>query len=559
MPTEPVTSAPRQFWFQPSWPDLLAGGLLLVGVVLRTVLYLSNRSLWNDEYQLVRNILRRSPGGLLQPLDYDQGAPVGFLLVEKLAAWLFGDHAYAFRLVPFLAGLASLVLFFVIARSYLRPTAFPVAVGLFALNYPLIYYAAETKQYATDVAITLLLHLFALRFMGEGGRSRALTVSFAVVSGLSVWFSHPAIFTLAGLGVVLGSIFLLQKDGKRVLALLGVCLTFSLSFLGCYVFSLRNLRGNDYLMDFWKEGFPPLPPASVSDLLWFPRTLLAVLNHPVGFPIVSLGVVAVVAGALTLYQDRKPLNLHLVPMVFTLLAAALHAYPFAERLILFLVPSVLLVLAAGLDRMRHDLARTSRLRGEPLVPLVGAFFFLLFPLVYLLRGAALVPICLRTGSFFWTIALFLGLLVLWGAQQRRRIGRLPLPNKVTIGCLLLAGVLEGASFFGHLSDYVMPDWSDIAAVVEEQRTPGEPVVLTEWDAMTLHFYLEPSHEPEPDSPLITIDDFRSQIARTGAPPACLVVCSECPERIASLSIGRALLEAPGHQFRVLRYEAAITR
>lgn len=563
MKPEPDTLPPHQRWFQ-SWPDRLAGGLLLVGVVLRAMLYLNNKSLWNDEYQLVRNLLSRSFGGLFQPLEHDQGAPVGFLLLEKLVIRLVGTHEYGFRLLPFLAGMASLVLFFVIARHVLRPTAFPVAVGLFALNYPLIYYAAETKQYATDVAITLLLHLLALRFMArdatsnlDGSGLRSLTIAFAVVGGVAVWFSHPAIFTLAGLGVVLGSISLLQKDGRRFKALSGICLTFSLSFLACYAFSLRNLQRNDYLLDFWEAGFPPLPPTAVADLLWFPKTLLAVLAHPVGFPIVSLGVVALIAGIVTLYGDRKPLNLHLAPIVFTLLAAALHAYPFAERLILFLVPSFLLVLAAGLDRLRDDLARTSRLGGEPAVPLVGAFFFLLFPLPYLLRGFTLAPICLRTGSFFWTTTLFLGLLVLWGAQHSRRIGRNTLPVKVTVGCLLLAGVLEGATFSGQLAHYVMPEWRHLATVVEQKREQGEPVVLTEWDAMTLHFYLGPGPEPEPDSPLITIDDFRSQIASTGAPPACLVVCSKCPERIASLTADEVMLDAPAHQFRVLRYRAAI--
>ena len=37
---------------------------------------------------------------MFQPLDYDQGAPIGFLLVEKLFNLILGKHEFALRLFP---------------------------------------------------------------------------------------------------------------------------------------------------------------------------------------------------------------------------------------------------------------------------------------------------------------------------------------------------------------------------------------------------------------------------------------------------------------------------
>ena len=85
---------------------------------------LHNRSLWADEAVLALNIVNRSYWELLQPLDYEQGAPVGFLLVEKLAIGVFGNNEYALRLFPLLSGIISLFLFYILAKYVFKSKQF---------------------------------------------------------------------------------------------------------------------------------------------------------------------------------------------------------------------------------------------------------------------------------------------------------------------------------------------------------------------------------------------------------------------------------------------------
>jgi len=130
--------------------------IICFGIVLRLRQYLFNRSLWLDEALLTLNIISRSFLELLQPLDYRQGAPIGFLFLEKLAVQLFGNSEYVLRLFPFLCGIISLFLFYKVATHYINIKAVLIALGLFAISGWLVYYSSEVKQYSSDVAIVLL-------------------------------------------------------------------------------------------------------------------------------------------------------------------------------------------------------------------------------------------------------------------------------------------------------------------------------------------------------------------------------------------------------------------
>ena len=163
----------------------LIWGIVGFGITLRIVQYFHNRSLWLDEAMLALNIIDRSFAQLVMPLDYNQGAPIGFLLTEKLFVEIFGRSEYVLRLFPLLCGVISLFLFVNVARHFLELKSLVVATGIFAISYKLIFYSSDVKQYSSDVAIALALYALALHIQATG-LNATKSVAFGMIGRVSL-------------------------------------------------------------------------------------------------------------------------------------------------------------------------------------------------------------------------------------------------------------------------------------------------------------------------------------------------------------------------------------
>ncbi len=337
--------------------------IIVYGAVLRLTQYLSNRSLWLDEARLALNIVNRSFVQLLKPLDYDQGAPIGFLMLERSAVKVFGSGEYALRFFPFLSGVISLLLFYWLARQFVSPKAVTIALGLFALSAPLIYFSSEAKQYSCDMAIAVLLSSSAIYCA-----SRKLTLWRVIIWGLlgaaSIWFSHPAAFVLAGVAM---SLALFARGGKRWSRIGTFSIAFSLwalSFGICYWLFLRHLSAEQSLLDYWNFSFPPHHFFSVAAVEWFTGTFFSVFQYPVGLELSGIAAFAFLVGCIAMFSNkRQEFSILMSPIIVTLLAAWVHKYPFNGRLLLFAVPALLLVIAEGVNWVRSKAAEA---------PVIGA-------------------------------------------------------------------------------------------------------------------------------------------------------------------------------------------
>jgi len=326
--------------------------VLLVGVGLRAAALGGGRNLWIDESMLALNLVGRDAAGLLTPLDWNQGAPVGYLLASKAVVAQLGASEWALRLLPFAASLLGLVGFaWVAPRLVPRPAAL-LAVALLALSPVMVSYSAECKQYATDAALTVGLFAAAAGLLtGDGGARRWAVL--AAAGAAAVWFSHPAAFVLGGVGMALLAESAINRDRRRFLAAAATSAAWLVSFAACYMLFTRQLRGNDFLMGYWAGHFLPLPPRNAGDLAWLAEHYFGPFSMPgglAGSEIRAGGLAAVffAVGMWNLARSRWPVAVAVaLPGLLALLASGFHAYPFAGRLLLFLVPLMVLGVAAG--------------------------------------------------------------------------------------------------------------------------------------------------------------------------------------------------------------------
>jgi len=335
-----VHSYSPRYW--PGW----ACGIIALGTVLRLRQFFTDRSLWFDEAALALNVIHRSFAGLFKPLDYHQGAPVGFLVLEKLASKLIGTGEVALRTLPLIAGIAALFVFFQVAKLYVSGKAVPLALFLFAVCDSLVYYSSEAKQYSSDVLITLLLLWTAVKIASSSLTTSRL-VGFGVAGALAVWFSHSASLVLAGVGVTLLVAAAKSRDWPRVTRLLSLLAVWAASFAACYVLSLRPLSHDAILLNYWGHAFPPHSDSFLAMLSWLSDKFIAAFADPASlFPIV--GAALFCAGCWQMMRRRRiAFWLVVTPLLMLLLASLVHRYPLQGRLLLFITPILLLVISEG--------------------------------------------------------------------------------------------------------------------------------------------------------------------------------------------------------------------
>jgi len=369
------------------WAQLLSLAFVGLGLLLRAIQYFADRSQWTDETMLSTNIVDRSLHQLMTgPLTLGQSAPLGFLAVEKLLTLLMGPSDMALRLFPFIATLAGLVAFHFLTGRVLQRWSQPLAVALFALAAPLISYAGQVKQYASDVAIVLLLLLMALPIQQRGLTRRQ--AGWAAAAGfVAAWFSQGAVLTLAGLSVVLlWGAWRQRRSGlpefglQRVLPVAAIWMIGGLA-ASAVAWLKMSPAMRDYLHRFWSPGFMPRPLWSMAALQWPVRALGALFGRgssaSLNYLVPPFYVVLSLVGLFLLARRiRARAALVLSPLVVTFAAAVLHQYPFYDRLILFLVPIFLLGLAEAIG----CLVGLAQRRVGPV--LGGAVLLLGLPLAY---------------------------------------------------------------------------------------------------------------------------------------------------------------------------------
>jgi 4-amino-4-deoxy-L-arabinose transferase-like glycosyltransferase len=322
-----------------------------LGAALRLRQYLYGRSLWVDEAFLSLNVAQRSFGGLVDPLGWDQTAPLLFLWLEKAAVTLFGVNEYALRLVPLLTGLLLIPAMFALGKRLLGRPAGVVAATIAALSPLLIRYANEADSYSVDALVTAVLAILTLHVLDSPEDGRAW-LWLALAGAFGVAASTPSVFVLAGVGAALLAAPAVRRSPR------GLARTVALGALWCVLFGLvyflvlRPAASSEFLRQFFGPAFldPGAPNfrSRLVEAVW--RTVHPTIylpSIPVAAKALVLGVAA--AGLVSLSRRRGAATaaLFALPFAGAYAAAIVEQYPIVQRTMLFAAPLLIVLLIAG--------------------------------------------------------------------------------------------------------------------------------------------------------------------------------------------------------------------
>ena len=365
---------------------MLTWFLLLAGLAWRFLRYALRFPLWGDEAFLAINLLTRDFKGLIGSLEYNQIVSAGFMWLELVVVKLLGGSEYALRLLPFLSGLAALILFWKWVSEILPKREVLLAVGIFAGSYYLVRHGTELKPYALDVLLAILFNWLVWKIVQQKPRL-IFCLIVSILCLLGPWISYPFIFISGGQIVFLGILAVKNRSNFQLTfsAVLGVLLSFS--FLSLYLFHIfpQSQQAHEYFSEWmeWNRAFPP-----ISEPWMIPWWLLKVhMGLMMAYPIGSdrggsiISFLLVLLGLATLWRrgDRKLLGFLLAPLGVAFLAACLQKYPYGTtaRTMLYLAPAFCLLMGVGLMEALKICLPKRRVRVG-MVLAAGVFFIILF-------------------------------------------------------------------------------------------------------------------------------------------------------------------------------------
>ncbi len=325
--------------------------VIVSGILLATINYIYNRSLWVDESMLALNIVNKSYADLLKPLDNIQVAPIGFLYLEKTLVLLFGGYDWVLRIVPFVSYLFCIPLLYILAKKLdFDNTTSLFATALFSINITLLSYSSEVKQYSSDILISLLLVLTSLDFIQSEIQSKKRIILYSLIGSILVWFSNVSVIILFTMGLYcLYRIY--NTFDKKFVPIIIPILCWGVSFLAYYFLFAHKNPVVALMKEYWAGVggvFMPLNIFSKEFYIFLFNQTNLFFEFSLGFGSTWLFPCALFGLGLFALRKRKDiLYILLFPMITHLLLSSLKLYPFDTRLVLYLIPYFVMVISMG--------------------------------------------------------------------------------------------------------------------------------------------------------------------------------------------------------------------
>jgi len=347
---------------------LFVVGWYLLLIVLH---YFNQRPLWNDEYCIFCNIHDRSVADFFAgPLTHLQQFPRIYLYLIGQWSKAFHFHLLALRFFPFVCMSSAFFIWLYLAQKQMQSLLGVLTFFMcWAASAPLIYYAAELKQYSMDVLCAAIFILFLYHQNNiqkkASGFMYAVILAFLPLLGL---FSYPVFFFMV---LPVYNILLDIKSNPRLKMFLAIYLISAISVFGIvYCFDLR-VSNLSFLSSDWhdhmislhspKEFFKTLG-ENLDNFMsrWFvqdPKWIRMVARF-----FVCLGCVRLIFGGIkALKRDGcRVCSIHSIAFIVFwehLTMGALKKYPFVvPRTSLFFAPMLLFLTVDAIQwiKQRND-------------------------------------------------------------------------------------------------------------------------------------------------------------------------------------------------------------
>jgi hypothetical protein len=325
--------------------------ILMFGIYISIFQYLKNRSLWFDESMISLNIINKDIFELLKPLDYNQVAPILFLILEKLITYI-STSEFSLRLLPLICFCISGYLYLKIIRIFFENNyTILFSLSMFAFNITLLYYSSEVKQYMFDVFVLILLYYFSLKsYKKEINKYYNLSISGC----LAVFISNITPIILLTVSIYLMTIYLINKKSNFKPYLFLLFSWFS-TFIFYYLFFIYNHSTRDFMIEYWEKNNSFMPndifKSHIYEFIWV--KILIIFNSITSYSnfLLFLFLSFYVIGVLNLIFKKRfrILLLLLFPITIHFILSALKIYPFDLRLVLYIFPIIMFAISFGFD------------------------------------------------------------------------------------------------------------------------------------------------------------------------------------------------------------------
>ena len=317
------------------FPGRIAAAALLFAA-LAFGIYGIGRSLWLDEAWVANSVLAPSLSGMFFYPDWLQTSPPLFLSLTRTAVHAFGVSNAAFRLVPLAFALVAVASMMAVSRRLLSPPFAVLACTLLAFHPTTTEYSRTCKQYAGELAASVVILLCTVVYLQRQNRRRFYGLAGAFALTLPMAWSTA--FLLPGVAIAVWARGGIRRAAALVLIAGGVVAILYV------VFIWPNLSFE--LRVYWIANAQRLSPGLLAAVVFC--------------------VAAGLRATFTLYKPPKSRVLPIralmqiaavLPCLLLAVADAFQWYPASPRTRLFVLPCFLLVAAMNAEDLCHRLTR----------------------------------------------------------------------------------------------------------------------------------------------------------------------------------------------------------